>query len=177
MRRLCLVVYYIINDLYRFSDRAHTKGQRRSSRSVPVHACKVHLRFVQFVVFFKSLSKSFYSWIPIYLYICIYNRRPNIVVPQRWCSNKLESSIRYGMYTRVTRWRHKMETFSTLLAIYAGNSPVSGEFPSQRPVTRSFHARINDWVNNREAGDLRCRRAHYDVTVMKHIQGTWVEAV
>ena len=26
--------------------------------------------------------------------------------------------------------------------------------------------RINDWVNNREAGDLRRRRAHYDVIVM-----------
>ena len=25
---------------------------------------------------------------------------------------------------------------------------------------------INDWVNNREAGDLRCYRAHYDVTIM-----------
>ena len=31
-----------------------------------------------------------------------------------------------------------METFSALLAIYAGNSPVSGVFPAQRPVTRSF---------------------------------------
>ena len=25
---------------------------------------------------------------------------------------------------------------------------------------------INNWVNNREAGDLRCCRAHYDVIVM-----------
>ena len=25
---------------------------------------------------------------------------------------------------------------------------------------------INGWVNNREAGDLRCYRAHYDVIVM-----------
>ena len=31
-----------------------------------------------------------------------------------------------------------METFSELLALCAGNSPVSGEFPAQRPVTRSF---------------------------------------
>ena len=31
-----------------------------------------------------------------------------------------------------------METFSALLAISAGNSPVSGEFPTQRPMTRSF---------------------------------------
>ena len=35
-------------------------------------------------------------------------------------------------------WRHPMETFSTLLALCAGNSPITGEFLSQRPVTRSF---------------------------------------
>ena len=38
----------------------------------------------------------------------------------------------------ITWWRHQMETFSALLAICAGNSPVPGEFPTQRPVTRSF---------------------------------------
>ena len=31
-----------------------------------------------------------------------------------------------------------METFSALLAICAGNSPVTGEFPTQTPVMRSF---------------------------------------
>ena len=55
-------------------------------------------------------------------------------------------------------WRHQMETFLALLAICAGNSPVSGEFPAQRPVTRSFDvfficAWMNGWVNTREAGD------------------------
>ena len=62
-----------------------------------------------------------------------------------------------------------MKTFSTLLAICAGNSPVSGEFPSQKPVTRSFDVFFDlllEWVNNREAGDLRRHRAHYDVIVM-----------
>ena len=34
--------------------------------------------------------------------------------------------------------RHQMETLSALLVICAGNSPVPGEFPAQRPVTRSF---------------------------------------
>ena len=38
----------------------------------------------------------------------------------------------------ITWWRHQVETFSALLAICAGNSPVSGEFPAQKPVTRSF---------------------------------------
>ena len=68
-----------------------------------------------------------------------------------------------------------METFSVLLAICVGNSPVPGEFPAQRPVTRSFdvffHLRLNNgWVNNRKAGDLRRYRAHYDVTVMYYIE-------
>ena len=36
-----------------------------------------------------------------------------------------------------------METFSALLAIYAGNSPVPGEFPAQRPVTRSVDVFID----------------------------------
>ena len=38
----------------------------------------------------------------------------------------------------ITWWRHQMETFSALLTICAGNSPVPGEFPAQRPVTPSF---------------------------------------
>ena len=68
-------------------------------------------------------------------------------------------------------WCHQMETFCALLAICVGNSPVTGEFPSQRPVTRSFDFSlicvwINSWVNIREAGDLRRYHAHYDVTVM-----------
>ena len=35
-------------------------------------------------------------------------------------------------------WRHQMETFSALLAICVGNSPVPGEVPAQRPVRRNF---------------------------------------
>ena len=69
-------------------------------------------------------------------------------------------------------WRHQMEAFSALLALCAGNSPVTGEFPSQRPVTRCLvlsliYAWTNGWVNNRDAGGLRRHRAHYDLTVMQ----------
>ena len=35
-------------------------------------------------------------------------------------------------------WRHQMETFSALLSVCVGNSPVAGELPTQRPVTQSF---------------------------------------
>ena len=72
-----------------------------------------------------------------------------------------------------------METFSALLAICAGNSQVPGEFPAQRPVTRSFDVffdlRLNkQWVNNGEAGDLRRYRVHCDVTV---INEWWFETL
>ena len=64
-----------------------------------------------------------------------------------------------------------MEAFFTLLAICTGNSPVSGEFPHKGqwrgPLIFSLICVwINSWVNNREAGDLRRYRAHYDVNVI-----------
>ena len=44
-----------------------------------------------------------------------------------------------------------METFSALLAIYGGNSPVTGEFPAQRHVTRGFDVFfdlcLNEWLS------------------------------
>ena len=65
-----------------------------------------------------------------------------------------------------------METFSALLALCAWNSPATGEFPhkSQWRSALMFTlicAWISRWVNNREAGDLRRHRAHYDVIVIK----------
>ena len=49
-----------------------------------------------------------------------------------------------------------METFSALLALCAGNSPVPGEFPAQRPVTRSFYVffdlRLNKWLSKQSWG-------------------------
>ena len=68
-------------------------------------------------------------------------------------------------------WRHQMETFSALLALCAGNSPVPVNSPHKGQwrgalVFSLIYAWINDWVNNREAGDLRRQRNHYDVIVM-----------
>ena len=57
-------------------------------------------------------------------------------------------------------WRHQMETFSALQAICAGISPVPGEFPTQRPVTRSFDVHF----------DLRPNKR-----LSKHSWGWWFE--
>ena len=59
-------------------------------------------------------------------------------------------------------WRHQMETFSALLAICAGNSPFPGEFPKQRPVTRSFDVFL----------DLRPKKRF-----SKHCWGWWFETL
>ena len=48
-------------------------------------------------------------------------------------------------------WRHQMETFSALLALSAGNSPVTGEFPAQRPMTRSFDVFFDQRLNERSS--------------------------
>ena len=72
-------------------------------------------------------------------------------------------------------WRHHMETFSALLDLCIcfvrgiGRSPVNSPHKGQWRGALMFSlicAWINCWVNNREAGDLRRHRAHYDVSVM-----------
>ena len=50
---------------------------------------------------------------------------------------------------QLPRWHNQMETFSALLALCAGNSPFAGEFPAQRPVTRSFDAFFDLRLNKR----------------------------
>ena len=55
----------------------------------------------------------------------------------------------YPCFFQRSWWRHQMETFSALLAICAGNSPVSGEFPAQRPVTRGFDVFFDLCLNKR----------------------------
>ena len=42
-----------------------------------------------------------------------------------------------------------METFSELLAFCAGNSPVTGEIPAQRAVTRNFDVFFDLRLNRR----------------------------
>ena len=53
-------------------------------------------------------------------------------------TTRTTSSAVGASLTMTTWWRYQMETISALLALCEWNSPVTGEFPSQRPVTRSF---------------------------------------
>ena len=66
-------------------------------------------------------------------------------------SHQLYNCLVHGVGHRLcgSWWRHQVETFSALLAFCAGNSPVPGEFPSPRPVTRSFDIFFDLWLNKR----------------------------
>ena len=80
-------------------------------------------------------------------------------------------ALKFIVFLPQVWWRHQMETFSALLAICAGihRSPVNSPHKGQRRGALIFSlnsAQINGWINNREAGDLRCIRLHYDVTIM-----------
>ena len=70
-------------------------------------------------------------------------------------------------HDHVIKWKHLPRCWTF----------VRGIRRSHRPVTRSFDVLfylrwINGWVNNREAGDFRRHRAHYDVIVM-HAHYPW----
>ena len=82
------------------------------------------------------------------------------------------------LYFLFSWWRHQMETCSASLAFVRGihrwlrgihRSPVNFPHTDQWRGASMFSlicACMNGWVNNQDAGDLRCHHSHYDVTVM-----------
>ena len=84
------------------------------------------------------------------------------------------------MHEDVIEWKHFPRYWSFVRGIH--RSPVNSLHTGQWRGALMFSlicARINGWVNNREAGDLRRHRAHYDVIVMDESQiwslllGSW----
>ena len=71
------------------------------------------------------------------------------------------------VYDDVTKWKHFPRNWPFVRGIH--QSPVNSLHKGQWRGALMFcliYAWINGWVNNREAGDLRRHRVHYDVTVM-----------
>ena len=86
------------------------------------------------------------------------------------CKNVIWSTVTYSdENSRYTMTSSKGNIFA-LLAFVQGIHR-SGEFSSQMPVTGSFDVSLicawtNGWTNNRDAGDVRHHRTHYDVNIM-----------
>ena len=71
----------------------------------------------------------------------------------------------YGFLVNIA-WCHQMETFSALLALCEQNPPVTHKGQWRGALTFSLICIwTNGCANNRDAGDFRCHRAHYDVTI------------
>ena len=96
----------------------------------PTHICATRPQWVNSSHKFNAIFINSYQpwWLRIYLFSII-------ILPTRPVT--------------VTWWRHQMESFSAFLAVCQGNTPVTGGFPSQRPVTRSFDIFFDLRQNNR----------------------------
>ena len=71
---------------------------------------------------------------------------PMLTYKQWWWSM---TYINHSRASPIWWWCHQMEIFSALRAICEGKSPATGEFPAQRPVTRSFDACLNLRLNKK----------------------------
>ena len=77
----------------------------------------------------------------------------------------------YGIVRTSTWWRHQMKTFSALLTLCVGiqRLPVISPHKDQWGGALIFSlicVWTKGWEQNRDNGDLKRHRAHYDVTVM-----------
>ena len=99
--------------------------------------------FTVFAILSGSTLKCSKGLILVFAVIRLYIGFRTCSVPDSG-EHMLTPSIDMLIYTW---WRHQMETFSALLAFCAGNSPVPGEFPPQRPVTRSFDVFLDLCLN------------------------------
>ena len=74
---------------------------------------------------------------------------------------------RFADHDDVIKWKHFPRNWSVVRGIH--RSPVNSPHKGQWRGALMFSlicVWINDWVNNREVGDLRRYAAHYDVIVM-----------
>ena len=82
-------------------------------------------------------------------------------------TNTMAGTVMNKFYDDVIKWKHFLRYFPFVRGIH--RSPVNSPYKGQRRGGLTFRlicAWTNDWVKYRDAGDLRCYRAHYDVTVM-----------
>ena len=70
----------------------------------------------------------------------------------------------------VIKWKHFPRNWPFVREIHRSpvNFPHKGQWRGALMFSLNY-AWINDWVNNREAGDLRRQHGHYDVIVMTRI--------
>ena len=113
-------------------------------------------------------KSNFHIWVGMWLLSHAWIEvNPCLRAPGRWRSNRVHpepipvvcpiyhySDGSYGvsnLHDDVIKWKH----FPRYWPFVQGNSPVTGEFPSQRPVTRSFDVFFHLCLNKRLSKQLR----------------------
>ena len=113
----------------------------------------VELRNKLALLAFCETNPDFTGWFPsqrdsnVELWCVIFVNTKKLLIKQPGC---------LWFKTLLTWWRHRMETVSALLNLCEGNPPVTGRFPSQRPVTRSFDDFFDVRQNKRLSKRSRC---------------------
>ena len=83
------------------------------------------------------LNGNWCSFYEIILYKIAYTCKKQLIDANMYVK-LINNDLFCDLMNLASWWRPPMKTFSALLAFCAGNSPVTCEFPAQRPVTRSF---------------------------------------
>ena len=88
-------------------------------------------------------------------------------IVQEIFSHVRQTSVTLHIHDDVIKWKHFPRNWPFVREIHRSlvNFPHKGQWRGALMFTL-IYAWINDWVNNREAGDLRRQHGHYDVIVM-----------
>ena len=130
-----------------------------STSGHPIFRCVAepgNKKTLKFCAKMNTITVSFFNdsqWITAWI-SCFNATKP---LPGKLCS------IKPTPHDDVIKWKHFPRNWPFVRGIHRSpvNSPHKGQWRGALICVW-----INDWVNNREAGDLRRYRAHYDVIVM-----------
>ena len=142
----------------------------------------IYIHIIVFINFQCTFACMFYVHhylVPLFICIYVYSF---IYLSIHWKSGTSDPMVlmlfvlqctdyKYNFLTQgdVIKWKHFPRYWPFLRGIH--RSPVNSRHNGQWRGALMFSlicVWINGWVNNREAGDLRRHRAHYDVTVMSY---------
>ena len=115
------------------------------------------------------------QWNMFFPYCGILTQQYSSVLSQTNQVIHINHTTAYKTHDDVIKWKHFPRNWPFVREIH--RSPVNFPHKGQWRGALMFsliYAWINDWVNNREAGDLRRQHGHYDVIVMHaYSQNIW----
>ena len=111
--------------------------------------------------FYSKLFKVF----QLLLYVIFWSKS-NLVIPTSMITSLVYSV--HELHNEVIKWKHFPRYWPFVLGIHWSpvNSPHKGQW-HKALMFSLIHTWIKGWVNKHEAGDLRCHRAHYDITLIQ----------